>query len=153
MRNRTPSFAFAALMLSVAACSPSTEAPEAPAPSVASDAANLLACPVGTMTAVCDDATDLQHVKNEHCADKPGKSEWSEAFCTGTANLIEACTNAATRPAVVDGLNCFARGEEGEVVGQTSNGADTNCYKVVFEQAGFGKVELTTMFPVANDKC
>jgi len=117
------------------------------------EADEVLACPDGNMSAICNSQNALTHVYNEHCTHQAGKSEWEEAYCDDSAQLVAACAKATTNPANSDGNNCFAKGEDGEIVGQTSNGTDTNCYKVVFTTTGFGQVTMTTMFPVADNNC
>jgi hypothetical protein len=140
--------------LALTGCSQQATEPVAPEQQAEQDSQlEMLSCPDATMTAVCDNSSSLTHVKNEHCAGLPGKSEWGTAYCTNNAALIEACKESTVNPASADHLNCFARGEEGEIVGTDSAGNDTNCYKVVFGADGFGKVKMITMFPVANGDC
>ena len=141
----------AALSLLAAGCTEPADAPQTAPRSPLPESAELVACPDGTMTVVCNDSSALKHVYNEHCTGKSRKSQWAEAYCDDSSLLVAACDRSTTDPEASGDDVCFAA--SGRVVGQTSNGTDTKCYKVVFTRTGFGKVTLQTMFPVANSNC
>jgi hypothetical protein len=100
----------------------------------------------------CADA-DLVHVYKEHCNRKADKSEFEEHYCKDLKNLKALCVHASEHPARREELNCYATGEEGEIIGYTVGRNPTSCYRVVFETSGFGKVKLKTMYPVVEAFC
>lgn len=111
-------------------------------------------CPEGSLNGVdCTDMSGLEHAHTGHCSDIEGESEFAEYYCKSLSRLSRACTHASNRPANQEGLICYATGEEGEIVGSTRDGRPTDCYRVVFTEAGFGKVKLKTMYPVESRYC
>jgi hypothetical protein len=101
----------------------------------------------------CADPSSLAHVYNEHCTGKAGKSEFVEHYCKDLRNLQALCVHASHDSVKIDALNCYATGEEGEIVGYTWDKKPTDCYKVVFTDSGFGKVALKSMYPVQEAAC
>jgi hypothetical protein len=112
--------------------------------------ASAAQCPESTISVTCDNEEALVHVYNEHCTGKAGKSEFEKYYCK---NLIAACRYASEHPAKTIETNCFAKGEEGEIVGYTPDEKPTNCYQVTFERSGFGAAKLKTMYPVKDSLC
>jgi hypothetical protein len=112
--------------------------------------ASAAQCPENTIKVACDNGEALAHVYNEHCSGKAGKSEFERYYCK---NLMAACQYASEHPAKVMELNCFAKGEEGEIVGYTPDKKPTNCFQATFVQSGFGAVTLKTMYPVKDSFC
>ncbi len=115
--------------------------------------ANSAVCPTDAVLSVeCNVGSALTHIKNKHCK-TPGKGaeQFSKYYCT---NLIQACLVATEVPDASYPNNCYKKGEDGEIVGYTSDGKPTNCYHVNFESGkGIGTMKLKTMYPDQDKYC
>lgn len=110
-------------------------------------------CPTDAVLSVnCNDQDAINHIQNKHCA-SPGKGpeQFEIYYCK---DLVRTCNDATINPDAKYPNNCYKKGEDGEIVGNLSNGNPTNCYQANFiEGKGIGTMVLKTMYPVEDRYC